>query len=272
MIYKTAKIVRDSIIEYAEEKEGNNAIIVSSTRDDIPTELYSLIRWVLVGSEEQLQTEVKNRTVDRSALTICQNIMYAFKTRRQVQHTPKRHSVTFRTPHSRENPQVLGLALTIHHDTRNKMLMNLLHVHNYCIPYNRTLHLETAIANAVVENTKEFDGLYVPPFLKKGTFVFFAIDNTDFAEDTVDGKGTTHGTITAVYQKASAPGEPVAHNLEICEAHSLSVLPYHVPIKPCSKPKPGPYKREHEFKVNSGGVAESYQLNTHGWLIASAVS
>ena len=32
------------------------------------------------------------------------------------------------------------------------------------------------------------------------------------------------------------------------------------------------HKREHEFKVNSGGVAESYQLNTHGWLIASAVS
>ena len=24
--------------------------------------------------------------------------------------------------------------------------------------------------------------------------------------------------------------------------------------------------------MNSGGVAESYQLNTHGWLIASAVS
>ena len=86
-----------------------------------------------------------------------------------------------------------------------------------------------------------------------------AIVNTDFAEDTVDGKSTTHGTITAVCQKASAPGEPVAHNLEICEAHSLSVIMY-------------PYKREHEFKVNSGGVAESYQLNTHGWLIASAVS
>ena len=74
------------------------------------------------------------------------------------------------------------------------MLMNLLHVHNYCIPYNRTLLLETSISNAVVENTKEFDGLYVPPFLKKGTFVFFAIDNTDFAEDTVDGKSTTHAS------------------------------------------------------------------------------
>ena len=72
-----------------------------------------------------------------------------------------------------------------------------------------------------------------------------------------------------MHQKASTPGEPVAHNLEICEAHSLSVLPYHVPNKPYSKPKP---KRDHEFKVNSGGIAESYQLNTHGWLITSAGS
>ena len=34
---------------------------------------------------------------------------------------------------------------------------------------------------------------------------------------------------------------------------------------------PLPYKREHEVKMNSGDVAESYQLNTHGWLIASTV-
>ena len=100
MIYKTAKIVRDSITKFTGEKEENNEIIVSSTKDDIPTELYSLIRWILVGSEGELQTEVKNRTVDRSALTICQNIMYAFKTRRQVQHKHKKPSDTFRIPRS----------------------------------------------------------------------------------------------------------------------------------------------------------------------------
>ena len=47
----------------------------------------------------------------------------------------------------------------------------------------------------------------MPPFLKKGTFMFFASDNTDFAEDTADSKGTTHGTVTAIYQKADAPGQ-----------------------------------------------------------------
>jgi len=77
---------------------------------------------------------------------------------------------------------------------------------------------ETAIANAVVENALKFDGVYVPPFLKKGTFVFFAVDNTDFVEETADGKGTTHGTITVVYQKKNAPGEVIAPTLEVSEA------------------------------------------------------
>ena len=85
---------------------------------------------------------------------------------------------------------------------------------------------------------------YVPPFLKKGLFVFFAIDNTDFAEDTVDGKGTTYGTITAVYQKADAAGEPIAPNLKLSDTLNLSVLPHHVLIVPCGKPKPGTDKRE----------------------------
>jgi len=59
------------------------------------------------------------------------------------------------------------------------MLMDLLSAHDYCVPYSRTLLMETALANAAVENTRQFQGLYVPPF-KKGAFVFFVVDNTGF--------------------------------------------------------------------------------------------
>ena len=55
-IHKTAKMVCDSIIKCAGEKEESNSIIVSTTRDDTPTALYGLIRWIMVGSEEELQT------------------------------------------------------------------------------------------------------------------------------------------------------------------------------------------------------------------------
>jgi len=72
------------------------------------------------------------------------------------------------------------------------------------------------------------------------------IEHRDFAEDTADGKGNTHGTITVVYQKENAPGEVVASNLEVSEAKNLTVTPYNVPIKPCSKPKPQVAKRTHD--------------------------
>ena len=170
--------------------------------------------------------------------------MYVFKTRRQVQHIPKKSSEKFRIPRSRENPQVLGLALTVHHDTRNKMLLNFLHVQDYCISYNCTLLLETAIANVVVENTKKFDGLYVPPFLKKGTFVFFAIDNTDFAEDTVWIARAQHMAQSQQCIRRLVHLENQSYPIwKLVEAQNLSVLPYHVPMKTCTKPKPELYKR-----------------------------
>ena len=104
MLYKTAKLIRRRITDFIMETNQTDTVTVSSTKEDVPTELYSLIRWILVGPEEELQTEMRSRTVDRSALTISQNIIYAFKTRRQVQHKPKQAMDPFRTQRVRENP------------------------------------------------------------------------------------------------------------------------------------------------------------------------
>ncbi len=175
---------------------------------------------------------------------------------------------------SKENPQILGLALTLHHDTRNKKLVNLLNAQNLCIPYSRVLFLETALANAVVENTKKFEELFIPPFLKKDTFVFFAVHNTDFTEDTADGKCTTHGTITAIYQKAEAPGESLCSPLHINDAQSLTVSSYHTAILPCNKPKHKPTENtgRKKFAINKRGVADSYKLTHFGWVLTSVLS
>ncbi|KAK1904045.1 UDP-glycosyltransferase 73C1 [Dissostichus eleginoides] len=239
-IYKAAQVKRKSIATFTKDR---NVLQVSSDITDVPAELYTMIHWIMVGPAEKLETEKRTRVVDRATLTVSQNIMYGFKSSAQVKYKPSSESASFRSPHARENPQVLGLALTIHHDTRNKKLMNLLNAHGYSVSHGRALLMETALANAVVENTRAYQGLYVPPFLRKGTFVFFAADNTDFAEDTRDGKGTTHGTITAVYQKIDPSKEPVAEPLIIGDAQSLSVTPYHIDILHCDKRKPQHAKR-----------------------------
>ena len=113
--------------------------------------------------------------------------------------------------------------------------------------------METALASAVMENTKQFHGLYVPHFLKKGTFVFFAADNTDFAEDTADGKERSLPST-----KELIPLESQSHHLCVddTKSKSLSVTPYHTPMLQCQKPK----CTTCQFIVNSSCVAESYRL------------
>lgn len=131
--------------------------------------------------------------------------------------------------------------------------------------------MEAALANAVVENARDFQGLLVSPFLKKAAFVFFAVDNTDLSEDTADGKETTHGTITAVYQKAEVFEEPIAIFLKIGGAPSVYISLYNIDKPNCNKPKPQPAKKTDHF-VTSKEVSESYKLTQLGWIVATAFS
>ena len=45
-------------------------------------------------------------------------------------------------------------------------------------------------------------GVYLPPDIVQGRHVFFAVDNVDFAEDTIDGKRTLHGTAMVIYERS----------------------------------------------------------------------
>lgn len=101
--------------------------------------LYTLIHWIMVGPAERLQTEKRTRVIDRATLTVSQNIMYGYESCIQIKHIPKSESASFRSLCAQENPQVLGLALTVYHDTRNKKLMNLLHAHGYSVSHQRAM-------------------------------------------------------------------------------------------------------------------------------------
>ncbi len=88
----------------------------------------------------------------------------------------------------------------MHQATRSKKLLDLLHGFGVCVEYTRILRLETQLATSVIE-AKRLHGAYLPSTMKKGTFTCFAVDNSDFNEDTPDGKRTLHATATAVYQR-----------------------------------------------------------------------
>ena len=175
---QSARLLRQRIEQFIETVKTSSSIVVTSTLEDVPVELYTMIRLIMAGPADKLQTEVRTTIVDRGALTLSQNLMFGFKSKRQGTYKPNDEGAGFRSQQARENPQVLGLALIIHHDTRNKKLVNLLNAQCHCVSYSRALIMETALANAVVENTMQCQGLYVPPLLKNGTFMFFASDDT----------------------------------------------------------------------------------------------
>ena len=62
------------------------SLVVTSSLDDVPVQLYSLIRWILAGPSENLETDVRATIVDQNAFTLSQNLMFGFKSRRQM-HT-----------------------------------------------------------------------------------------------------------------------------------------------------------------------------------------
>jgi len=275
VIYKAASLVRQSIENFTSKDQQEKQIQVSSSDRDVPGELKAMIHWIMLGPVEAMQTEARTSVADRSVLTVSQTIMYGLKSRRQVKYKPQSDSALFRTQRQRENPNVVGVGLAVHHDTRNKSMVDLLNALGYSVPYSRILLLETSIANAVVQNTTMFQGLYVPPMLKRGRLPVFGFDNTDFEEDTPDGKDTTHGTIVAVFQKSDGAGETIAPSLQIStEAKNLTVTPYHTDIIPCNKPKPikGSRDEQSEFTISKTGVDKCYRLTHLGWLLAMVLS
>ena len=130
-LYQSARLLRQRIEQFTKTVKTSSSIVVTSTMEDVPVELCT-IRWIMARPADKLQTEVRTTIVDRGALTLSQNLMFGFKSKRQVTYKPSDEGAGIRSQQARENLQVLGLALTIHHDTRNKNLVNLLNAHGHC--------------------------------------------------------------------------------------------------------------------------------------------
>jgi hypothetical protein len=97
-------------------------------------------------------------------------------------------------------PKHVGLASTIHHATRNKSLVQLLHAAGHCSSYETVEKTDTSIANSEVKRWKENGNVVVPPNLVPGKFTQFAGDNINIKIETLDGKGMFNATQCAAFQ------------------------------------------------------------------------
>ena len=78
-----------------------------------------------------------------------------------------------------------------------------------------------------------------------------------------------------MYQRADSLGDTIAALLHSTEMDSLSVIPCHTPILPCTNSKqrePAYNERITKFSLNKKGVDSTYQLTHLGWLVTSIIS
>ncbi len=149
-----------------------------------------------------MKTEQREEDVSRKSVLLAQQIMYHTKTDRQVTYAPKsdEEEKTFR--HQREYPLQVGVGLLAHQQMRSKSMIDVLHELGVSVDYTRILRIETQLPQAVVSNSSEHN-VFIPPQLSKGQFIF---DNSDFSEDTPDGKNTLHATAMVVFQRKPTTG------------------------------------------------------------------
>ena len=100
------------------------------------------------------------------------------------------------------------------------------------------LQIETDIANFVADNIEKNNGIDVPQNILEGIPIHFAIDNSDFSNDTPDGKREFHGTGQVVFQKKK---EMEKGHLKIEPSKSGNLKfkkDVFLPMKSCYKPNP----------------------------------
>lgn len=94
--------------------------------ENIPKALYAFVRWLIEGPVTTMETHsVRSATISRDVVAISQNIMYCYKSKRQITCKTKHPDSPFR--HRLEWPQVLAVGIAVHQPTRSKKLLDFLH-------------------------------------------------------------------------------------------------------------------------------------------------
>ena len=188
--------------------------------NEIPVELYTMIKWVLGGFN--MIRSLRDDAVARLSRSICNNILYNMKSNRPASYRPNEETVLFR--HRYENSQVIKLAVAVRQHSRNQGLVDMLHSIGDCISTKRCLRIETAIANEIIRQTKE-RGYYLPSNTKSSRIVQFHLDNTNFHEDGDDGKNVTNALLLVGSQYTTANVAQTQESFKIPRSTTTKLLP-----------------------------------------------
>ena len=176
-------ILTEKIWEFTESFDGFN----------IPNSLATLLNLIITGPKSKIASDcTKKQEVDKSVQMLSEIIIGIVKTDRQVKYKSSSGD-TARFRNQNQTPFTAGLGLHFHKITMSEELVDTFNDLSFSISYDKVLKIETAIANSVIKGKRENNNVYIPPNVVKVKMLPFAIDNTDFNNDTPDGKHEFHG-------------------------------------------------------------------------------
>ena len=190
----------DNVIEVVKER----VIYKDTSVTNVSKRIKDLNAEQLIGLKLKYHKEcyslVTNKTLLRRAK---EKYDKAIQSKNAEQITPKRGRPIKRVleDQSPEIAKSVGLGMHVYYRTRSKELLDCLSNLNLSITYDKTLQIQTSMANAVCKVIDENNGSFIPPSVNKEKRVFFAIDNTDFKNDTPNGKGEFRGTGMIICQR-----------------------------------------------------------------------
>ena len=191
ILSKAAKILRQEVLNMP-------TWIFDGTFDNYqpPQLLHAFCKNVIKGTRK-IKTETRDSSVHVSSSILAQHFVQAIKSDKQISYNPKKENSDFKS--HIETPLSVGIAMDIHTSTMSNPIVSDLECFGVGISHKKLMSIEDSIANNIIEETKNNDGVYLPPWTIQDQFVWFAIDNIDFLEAT-PGMNTLHGTAIALFQ------------------------------------------------------------------------
>jgi hypothetical protein len=146
-VYEAATMVRKDILQADKWKFAG-----SFKGFEIPQSLKTLLHWIICGPRSNFdEYDKKKKELEKSVKMISEIIMGVVKSDKQINYkSQKGNDANF--INNNETPFTVGLGLDIHKATRSKKIINLLSNLNLSITYNKIMTIETAMANAIVQN------------------------------------------------------------------------------------------------------------------------
>ena len=174
---------------------------------ETPRKLNQLMTWIISGAYNNLN-EKRDTALEKSSRNLTQHIISSYRTRRQLIYQSKADS---KFQKQKRTQLSVGLSLTSYHSNRSKSDIQTLNSIDLATPYNDVQRTTSRIALAAIDDMrKNSQGVHLPPFVRKGIWPVFAIDNIEWGSDAC----SFHGADLLIAQP-NADGTPLLESATV---------------------------------------------------------